>query len=93
MSDDIDRWHAYEDEYGYVRACLTLTGRQDGGRQGPIASGYRSSWDVSREGDQSLLTDAPCQGTVSAVHPFRRSVRSVIGGATLASAAREIAGR
>jgi hypothetical protein len=59
MADDIERLRAYENENGYVRARLTLTSTQDGGRHGWIASGYRSCWDVSRAGDQSLLTDAP----------------------------------
>jgi hypothetical protein len=59
MADDLDRLRAYEDEHGYVRVRLTLVSTQDGGRRGPIASGYRSCWDVSPEGGQSLLTDAP----------------------------------
>jgi hypothetical protein len=83
MSDDIDRWRAYEDKHGYIRVCLTLTGTQDGGRQGPIASGYRSCWDVSRQGNQSLLTDAPllieqggwlapCESATVRLHPLFR---------------------
>jgi hypothetical protein len=59
MAGNIDWLHAYEEEYGYVRVRLALASVEDGGRQTPIASGYRSCWDVSRAGDQSLLTDAP----------------------------------
>jgi hypothetical protein len=59
MANDLDRLHAYESEHGYVRARLTLTGASEGGRQGPIASGYRSCWDVSCADGQVLLADAP----------------------------------
>jgi hypothetical protein len=59
MADDADRLRAYESEHGYVRAALTLVATSDGGRRGPIASGYRSCWDVSSTDGRLLLTDAP----------------------------------
>lgn len=57
MADQVDRLG--EHEHGYIRARLTLTSTEGGGRRTPIASGYRSCWDVSKVGDQSMLTDAP----------------------------------
>ncbi|GAA5014900.1 hypothetical protein GCM10023317_53880 [Actinopolymorpha pittospori] len=39
-----DRWTAIEGEHGYIRARLWLLSTEDGGRKGPIASGYRSCW-------------------------------------------------
>jgi hypothetical protein len=59
MADQVDRLLEYENEHGYVRARLTRQARKGGSRRTPIASGYRSCWDVSQEGDQSMLTDAP----------------------------------
>jgi hypothetical protein len=59
MADQVARLLEYENEHGYVRVRLTLTSTEDGSRRPPIASGYRSCWDVSQEGDQSMLTDAP----------------------------------
>lgn len=89
MADHIDRLREYEDEHGYVRVRLTLISTEDGGRQTPIASGYRSCWDVSRAGDQSLLTDAPLliegaewldvgKSAIVRLHPlFRQHLRAV----------------
>ena len=59
MADDADRLQAYENEHGDIRARLTLMATSSGGRRGPIASGYRSCWDVSCAGSQLLLADAP----------------------------------
>ena len=83
MADDTDHLLAYEREHGYVRVRLTLVSTRDGGRRTPIASGYRSCWDVSREEDQTLLTDAPLllegggrldpgQSAIARLHPLFR---------------------
>jgi hypothetical protein len=83
MAGDIDRLQAHEDDHGYVRAFLALARTQDGGRRAWIASGYRSCWDVSRAGDQSLLADAPLlieeagpldpgQSAIVRLHPLSR---------------------
>lgn len=39
-----ERWAADERENGYVRVRLHLLSSGEGGRQGAIASGYRSHW-------------------------------------------------
>jgi hypothetical protein len=39
-----ERWAAEEREHGYVRARLRLLSSSEGGRQGAIATGYRSHW-------------------------------------------------
>lgn len=39
-----ERWTEAERENGYIRASLRLLSHDEGGRQSPIASGYRSHW-------------------------------------------------
>jgi hypothetical protein len=95
MASDLDRLHAYEGEHGYVRARLALAGTPDGGRRGPIASGYRSCWDVSCTDGQRLLADAPLliedgewlqpgESAIVRLHPlFRENWTSVVPGKVL----------
>lgn len=55
-----DRWAATEPERGYIRAWLRLLTAEQGGRQTPIRSGYRSHWafppDFHRERHDAPLT-------------------------------------
>ncbi len=44
IGQEHERWTADERENGYIRARLRLLTHEEGGRQGPIASGYRSHW-------------------------------------------------
>lgn len=41
---DIARWQEHERQQGYIRARLRLLTSEQGGRSGPIYSGYRSCW-------------------------------------------------
>jgi hypothetical protein len=45
---------------GYVRATLTLLRTEDGGREGPFASGYRPQWDLGHRTEDGtvLFSDA-----------------------------------
>jgi hypothetical protein len=81
MADQVDRLLEYENEHGHVRVRLTLTSTEDGGHRTPTFSGYRACWDVSQEGDQSMLTDAPLliegaewldvgQSAIALLHPL-----------------------
>lgn len=54
------RWASIEREQGYIRATLRLLNAAEGGRQTPIASGYRSHWsfppEIHDEGHDAPLT-------------------------------------
>lgn len=77
-----DKWTAHEDEHGYIRARLRLVATEEGGRSGPIASGYRSHWtfptNVDQDGHDAPLTlEAgpdlwlePGQETMIRLHPL-----------------------
>lgn len=47
-----DRWSEVEAEHWFVRAHLRLLSSAEGGRQTPIASGYRSHWTFPPEVDE-----------------------------------------
>lgn len=58
---DLNRWLEHERDHGFVRARLTLLPTSgDSGRQTPILSGYRASWDIGNlwEG-KPTVNDAP----------------------------------
>jgi hypothetical protein len=41
---DVEGLAGYGERVGYLRAKLRLTRTEDGGRKGPVYSGYRSTW-------------------------------------------------
>ena len=61
--DEAERrhWEGREREQGFIRVRLRLLGTDEGGRTGPIADGYRSSWDIGNrsEDDEPTINDAP----------------------------------
>ena len=50
-----------EHEHGFVRVRFRLLTTDEGGRKGPIADGYRASWDIGNRTDSGEWTsnDAP----------------------------------
>ena len=77
-----ERWTALERLGGYIRARLRLVAAEDGGRQTPIASGYRSRWafppEVHTENHDAPLTIEsgpdqwldPGEETLVRIHPL-----------------------
>jgi hypothetical protein len=61
--DEAERrhWQRREREQGFVRLRLRLLPTEEGGRKGPIADGYRGSWDIGNrsEDDEPTSNDAP----------------------------------
>ena len=41
-------WEQREQERGFIRVRIRLLTTEEGGRQGPIADGYRASWDIGK---------------------------------------------
>lgn len=82
IESEHERWTAGEHDGGYIRARLRLVSTQEGGRQTPIASGYRSHWafppEVHRDSHDAPLTIesgpgrwmAPGEETVVRLHPL-----------------------
>jgi hypothetical protein len=54
-------WEERERELGFIRVRIRLLDAAEGGRQGPIASGYQASWDIGNrtESGERTLNDAP----------------------------------
>lgn len=77
---ELERWQRQEREHGYIRARLRLLSTQQGGRQGPIYSGYRSCWGFPSElhadmHDGPLLLEGqdrlnPGETTIVRLHPL-----------------------
>jgi hypothetical protein len=44
-------WERREREEGFVRVRFRLPTTEEGGRQGPIADGYRACWDIGNRTD------------------------------------------
>jgi translation elongation factor EF-Tu-like GTPase len=61
--DDRERahWERRERKRGVVRVRVRLLTTAEGGRHGPIADGYRASWDIGNQTDAGEWTsnDAP----------------------------------
>jgi hypothetical protein len=56
-----EAWERFEAEKGYIRARLRLASTEEGGRRGPLVSGYRAAWhfgDFTEDG-VIVLNDAP----------------------------------
>jgi hypothetical protein len=54
-------WEQREQERGFLRVRIRLLTTEEGGRQGPIADGYRASWDIGNvtESGEWTINDAP----------------------------------
>jgi hypothetical protein len=55
------RWERREREDGFLRVRLRLLTSDEGGRRGPIAGGYRASWNIGSrvQSDDWTISDAP----------------------------------
>jgi elongation factor Tu len=55
------RWERSERGDGFIRVRVRLLTTDEGGRRGPIADGYRASWNIGSRTDtgESMLNDAP----------------------------------
>jgi hypothetical protein len=53
-------WLDYEDAHGYIRVRLYLIPAEEGGRNVPIWSDYRCSWDIGAQYEgKKTINDAP----------------------------------
>jgi translation elongation factor EF-Tu-like GTPase len=83
--DETERahWERREREQGFVRIRVRLLATDEGGRQGPIFDGYRSSWNIGNRTDSGewtvsdapmLLEDseslAPGESATARIHPL-----------------------
>ena len=84
--DDNERahWERREREEGFVRVRFRLLKTEEGGRQGPIADGYRACWDIGNRTDsgERMFNDAPMlfegsdewippgEGGLARIHPL-----------------------
>jgi hypothetical protein len=83
--DETERvhWKRSEREQGFVRIRVRLLTTAEGGRQGPISDGYRSSWNIGNRTDSGewsfndapmLLDDreslAPGESATARIHPL-----------------------
>jgi translation elongation factor EF-Tu-like GTPase len=83
--DEAERahWERGERERGFILVRVRLLTTDEGGRKGPIADGYRASWDIGNRSeerewtinDAPLLLDgrdwlAPGESANVRIHPF-----------------------